>query len=100
MQAITAYQELNRAFHFKNHKSATVGCKNCGSKIALKYLRSNICPVCKEDLRPETTQKRIKALKEKADALIDKRDSMECAERKKNLKKAETYWLVKTEFHV
>ena len=99
-QAIVAYRTLDGAFHFENHKSATVGCKNCGSKIALKYLRSNICPVCKEDLRPETTQKRIKALKEKASVLIDKRDSMERAERKKNLKKAETYWLVKTEFHV
>ena len=65
-QAIVAYRTLNEAFHFGNHKSATVGCKNCGSKIALKYLRSNICPVCRKDLRPETTQKRIKALKEKA----------------------------------
>lgn len=103
-QAIVAYRTLNEAFHFGNHKSAIVGCKNCGSKIALKYLRSNICPnicpVCRKDLRPETTQKRIKALKEKAIVLIDKRRSMERAEREKNLKKAETYWLVKTEFHV
>lgn len=95
-----AYWDLQKAFHFANHKSATVGCQNCTSKIALKYLRTNKCPVCGEDLRPESTRNRIAALKAKLDNLVEQCEKKEKAERLKSIEKAETYWLVKTEFHV
>lgn len=99
-QTRKTYYELDRAFHFKNHKSATVGCKECGSKIAIGYLRSNYCPVCHKDLRPESTLDRIKALKKKMDDLAQKCNEKERAERLKSIKKADEYWLVKTEYHV
>ena len=44
--------ELN-GFHFANAKSQYVGCKKCGSKLSLRYMKSNYCPLCKSDLRPE-----------------------------------------------
>ena len=99
-QAKKAYYELDNAFHFKNHKSATVGCKECGSKIAIGYLHSNCCPVCHKDLRPESTLARILALKNKMNDLAKKCKEKEKAERLKSIKKADEYWLVKTEYHV
>lgn len=98
-QARKAYYELDSTFHFKNHKSATVGCKKCGSKIALGYLHTSFCPVCHEDLRPESTLERIKALKKKINDLDAKCREKESAERLKAIKKADEYWLVKTEYH-
>lgn len=43
-QAYRKCNELSAAFHFANAKSEYIGCKNCGSKIARKYLRRNFCP--------------------------------------------------------
>lgn len=40
-QAYCKYNELASAFHFTNAKAEYIGCKNCGSKIARKYLRRN-----------------------------------------------------------
>lgn len=98
--AYTAYIDLERKFHFEGLKSATVSCKNCGSRIAKNYLHSNICPVCRTDLRPESTLKRISALREKADKLRKQVAEREKAEKRTSCKNSKTYWLVKIEYHV
>ena len=95
-----AYNELNSKFHFENHTATTVGCKNCGSKLALSYLKGNKCPLCNRDLRPESTLQRIEALKQKTEALEEKLDVMKKTEYAKQLSKAVDYWLIKTEWHV
>lgn len=41
-------------------KSEFAGCKKCGSKISLKHLRGNKCPVCGSDLRAEYVIERLK----------------------------------------
>lgn len=95
-QAYRKYNELSAAFHFANAKSEYIGCKNCGSKIARKYLRRNFCPVCNADLRPETTLNRIAALKEKADKSSD---TLKAELTKQAMKAKNVRWLVKIEFH-
>lgn len=99
-KARNEYYALNNKFHFADHKSETVGCKHCGSKIALKYLHSNHCPVCRTDMRPETIQNRIAALKAKEEELRKQEHELYLAEQKKQLKNAEEMWLVKIEYHV
>lgn len=97
-----AYKELydlSYKFHFADHKSEFIGCKGCGSKISLKYLRRNTCPVCGFDMRPKTTLDKIEALKLKHDELQKAAHDKEHEERMKSIKKAETFWLVKTEYH-
>ena len=88
--------ELSAAFHFANAKSEYIGCKNCGSKIARKYLRRNFCPVCDADLRPETTLNRIAALRTKAEKSSD---ALKAELTKQALKAKNVRWLVKIEFH-
>lgn len=95
-QAYCKYKELASAFHFANAKAEYIGCKNCGSKIARKYLRRNFCPVCNADLRPETTLNRIAALKEKADKSSD---TLKAELTKQAMKAKNVRWKIKIEFH-
>ena len=76
-------------------KSEFVGCKNCGSKIAKKYLRNDHCPVCYKDLRSETTLKTLEGYKEKIEKLWQAVED----EKKKQINKREVRWLIKYEYH-
>ena len=74
-------------------KAKYVGCKHCGSKLAVSYIKSNKCPLCGEDLRPQSVQDKMKRLA----ARVKKLES-DVEAKKKRL--AEVYWLVKVEYHV
>ena len=81
--------------------SKTIGCKECGSKLAVGYLTGNLCPVCRAELRPESELKRIDAL---AEHLIKARATLANEEMKYHAKvrekgEASIKWLVKIEYH-
>mgnify|MGYP000021237709 CR=1 FL=1 len=88
--------DLNNNKHFANVKSSLISCKCCGSKIAVKYMaKTNYCPVCRNDMRPDTIKNRIKSYNDKI-AKIDK----DITQLKHQLdQKGNLYWLVKTEWH-
>lgn len=50
----------------KSVKSETRGCKKCGSKISVKFIKLMYCPVClnQEFLQTETSKKQFDRLKE------------------------------------
>lgn len=87
--------ELEGKVHFKDCKSALIGCKECGSKIAREYLRSNKCPVCGHDLRPATVLNNIEKLKKQYKENGAKIKEVE----KKASTKAPLKWVVKFEYH-
>lgn len=98
------YKELNEKEYFKDHKSVFISCKNCKSKITLKYLNKNICPICLCDLRPNSFQEKLKNKKKKIDKLneilkkeIKKEEEIFYNKYKNN----EKYWkwLVRIEYH-
>ena len=74
-------------------KSQFITCRHCGSKLAVKYIKSNKCPLCGEDLRPQSAQDKVKRLMAKV-------KKMEGDVQKKKQRYAKVYWLVKIEFHV
>lgn len=90
------YRKKSQRIHYtsENVTSVHVGCKNCGSKIAVKYLKANFCPVCHADLRPASTLKVIENARKKWEALTKRL----ATEEKKG--KFEIRWLVKIEYHV
>ena len=92
----TKLMEYNQKIHYKGVKSAYVGCKNCGSKLSTKYINSNLCPMCRTDLRPESILNTISSLKTKEKELSKKIREEELKQLKKN---AEIRWLVKIEYH-
>lgn len=94
------YREKNSKIHYAKVKSKTVSCKTCESKIAVAYLRSNACPVCRAELRPESV---MKDLANKQAKLTELKKQLKDEEKRlaaKSIKNAKLMWLVKTEFHV
>lgn len=92
--------ELSNTVHYEGVSSAYVSCKKCGSKINSQYFGKtvyNLCPVCKEDLRPESALAAINAAKEKAKK-IDAQCKVE-TERLQKKCKPTVRWLVKIEYH-
>lgn len=93
--AFQRWRKLYNAKYADTVSSEYVGCKNCGSKLARKYLRSNNCPLCLADLRSKTTLDTIA----RAKATLDTREKeLAEAERKMN-QKGQVRWLVKFEYH-
>lgn len=89
----------SKGFYFANHKSKLITCKNCESKLAVSFLNTNNCPVCRKDLRPETEQARIDGLYKKKGVLEDRIQEEEQRLKKKQAKKGKEMWLVKIEYH-
>ena len=106
----TKLNELHREYYGRRDrqfyttetiKSQYLGCKECGSRLAVKYLHGNRCPLCGAEMRPETELNKIKALKEKYDkafnAFVSARDKEE--EKAKQKLSCTKKWLVKIEYH-
>lgn len=97
--------KLERTNHFKDLKSAYIGCPHCNSKINREVyvnkrtlMRANCCPVCGESMLKDTMLKQIEAAKEKHRKL---QDQAQAEYRKQQLKnKPKDKWLVKIEYHV
>lgn len=88
----TAYARAHSVLTFK---ADYIGCGNCGSKLSRKHLHGDYCPVCRSDLRSETTQKKLREYGAKIDSL---RDQIE-AEKRKQTKARRVMWLIKYEYH-
>lgn len=74
-------------------KSAHRGCKVCGSKIAVKYVKSSKCPVCgdKHFVGTETDEKKFNALENKYKEQKKKIDVMKKAHQEKN---KDNFWYI------
>lgn len=91
---------LEQDFYFKGHKSKFKGCPHCGSQLSLPYLEKfcrNACPVCGNDLRPESHAKKISAAKAKLNSLEKKLEAEKKTKRRGDTEKI--MWLVKIEYH-
>lgn len=86
------YQEKHA---IKNRKSEFAGCKKCGSKIAVKYMSGDKCPVCGNDLRAEYVIERVKKYNED----IYKLDKQYAELKSRQNGKCPIKWLVKVEVH-
>lgn len=83
-----------------SHRSSEfIGCTECGSKISRKWLKSDYCPVCKHDLRPNSTLNRIASFDKRIKTARNEVSKIEHDLKLKNIKKAKICWLVKTEYH-
>ena len=88
--------ELDREIAVKSFKAQLVTCKKCGSKLNKDFLHSNYCPLCRSDMRSDTTQKRLAALKKKHREL---QTAIRAEEEALAAKKGKIMWMVKIEYH-
>lgn len=56
-------KDFEKKSNVRNHKSKSIGCTGCESKISISYIKDNICPVCGNDLRSKTDLNRISTYK-------------------------------------
>lgn len=94
---LDAYDDYLKKEHVtwaKNLTSEYVSCRHCGSKLKRNLLFNNVCPVCKQDLRPDTTLKIVEAAKRKWAKLDTDCKNYEQEHAPKTVK-----WLVKIEYH-
>lgn len=75
-------------------KAEFVSCRSCGSKLKRRYIKSNRCPLCGADLRPESTIKQIDAARARW-----KKAEKAVTEYVRTHGKKEVRWLVKIEYH-
>lgn len=87
---------LNSVVAAQSFKADYVGCRHCGSKINRAYIKSNFCPICRGDMRSDTTQKKLKALSDKIEKL---EEELQKEERALATKTSDIFWLVKIEYH-
>lgn len=93
--------ELNKP-HYANVKQSTVKCKACGSSLATRYCGlsyRNTCPVCRADLRPESTMKKLADYEKTINDLNKKLKDEEKKQNQRNASKAELMWAVACEVH-
>lgn len=98
-QKIVDNQSAKEAYIRKNkiqdRTSKTITCPKCGSRLNLKYVHTQYCPLCNEDLRSATVQTRIKKF-DLDDKTLRKRYKEEII---KLQEKAPIKWRVKLEVH-
>lgn len=92
--AMKEYNKRNEALYSKTLKANLITCKRCNSKLSKEYLKSNFCPVCHADLRPDHILNSIRAAKDK---WTRKQEAVKDYVVKHG--KKETRWLVKIEYH-
>lgn len=93
-EAYSNYTDKNGALYAETRTSEFISCRKCGSSLSRVHIRTNRCPVCGADLRPETTLKAIEAAKAKWKKAEKAANDYEMAHSKK-----EVMWLVKIEYH-
>lgn len=79
----------------KTFKATYVGCPHCGSRLKRELLWGEQCPLCRKDLRSNTTLTQIKKYEDKIQDLWAKHKK----ESQKDKKNAKICWLVKYEYH-
>lgn len=92
--AYKEYTKRNTELYANTITSALITCKGCNSKLAREYLKSNHCPVCRAELRPEHMLKRIAAAERKYQTALKNEKEYTLKHAKK-----EICWLVKIEYH-
>lgn len=85
--------EYEREHSIKNLKAEYIGCQKCGSRLKRSLIVGERCPLCRNDLRSETTKKALEGYHNKQMKIVEQIKE-EQAKHKGKIK-----WLVKFEFH-
>ena len=80
-------------------KSEYIGCPKCGSKLANKLFTGELCPVCRADLRPDTTKEMIRKYESSIKETHNTYEESWKADTIKQAKNGKVRWLVKVEVH-
>lgn len=94
-ELIEAERAYRAAHSVHTFKAKYIGCPKCESKLNKDFFRGDNCPLCRTDLRSNTT---LDKLKWYADKIEEYHKRVE-AEKRKQKNRAVVKWLVKYEYH-
>ena len=96
-QKLKDYMEKNDISH---HKSATVGCEKCGSKLATKYMKGQrYCPLCRNDLWSKTIKDTISRYNDNINKMTREYNTMLREGIKGNVKQTRVAVLLAYDYH-
>lgn len=105
LKRIKEYRERIAALgkpHYAGVKQATIKCKCCGASLPTAYCGKsyfNQCPVCRAELRPQSTLDKLKTYEDTLKDLNRRYDEEVVKQNKKNASKAKIKWLVCCDVH-
>ena len=88
--------------HYEGVTAKTVKCKKCGSSLATEYCGKswgNICPICRADMRPQSSLDKLNKYKETIKDLQKKLREEQKKELLKMKAKSKLCWAVAVEVH-
>lgn len=77
------YEEYAAKHSVLTFKAAYISCPMCGSKLNREYLKNDMCPICRADMRSDTTQKTLARYTERIRELKNERKKLNREEEKK-----------------
>lgn len=93
-EAYKEYERRDRILYAETVTSNLITCRVCGSKLARTYLKTNMCPVCRSEIRPDHMLKSVSVAEERWHRA---QKAVEDYEKKHG--KKEICWLIKFEYH-
>lgn len=94
VESMKEYEDRNRVLYASKVNCAYITCKTCGSKLSRMHLRSNACPVCRSEIRPDHMLKWVDVAKKRWNKACAAKDEYVNKHSKKEVR-----WLVKIEYH-
>lgn len=88
------YEEYAKKHSVLAFKAAYVSCPKCGSKLNREYLKSDMCPICRTDMRSDTTQSTLARYSEKIHDLRNEYKKLNREEKKKVSAKAQKLYVL------
>lgn len=92
-ETVLKISKYEREHSIKNLKAEYIGCQKCGSRLKRSLIVGECCPLCRIDLRSETTKKALEGYHNKQMKIIEK------IKEEQEKHSGTVKWLVKFEFH-
>lgn len=81
-------------------KAEYIGCPGCGSKLKKNLLKTEVCPLCKTDMRSATTKDTLCKYNEKLKDLKKQAKEEEKKLKQKKQKSADVMWIIHAEAYI
>lgn len=92
--------EFDKSHSVRTFKAEYIGCPSCGSKLKRTLLNSDLCPLCRTDMRSKTVHDSLIKYDEKIESLRKQVEEEENRINEKRKKEGKEYWLIAANVYI